>query len=236
MIAVCDILGFSQMVKTQSLDSVVNNAIGWLRKSLHHSLHKDGFPESIPELRDIESHTNIGVAWFSDTIFLYTRRDENRCVQNLISTVAWILFETIMTGRTRIRAGISYGEVFIDPDNSLFVGPPIIDAYRLEQAQQWSGGALTKTAQERIPVAVRSGHYADWWITPYPVPLKSGPKEMLAVKWTWGVHPPAWRQVWSESQEEPSEKDWKEKRDICEKFINTKAFHDATCSYCRKVS
>jgi len=236
MVAVCDILGFADLVKTQSLDSVVDNAIGWFRKSLHHSLHKDSFPDSVPELQEIESDADVGVAWFSDTVLLYTLRDDDECVRNLISTVGWILFETIVTGRTRIRAGISYGEAYIDSSNSLFVGTPIIDAYRLEQSQQWAGAALTTNAQNRIPVAARSGQFADWWLTPYPVPLKDGPKEMLAVKWTWGIHNPAWNLAWSESREQPNEQDWEEKPDICEKFINTKAFHDSTCTRCSKVS
>ena len=234
MVAVCDILGFARLVETQPLDAVVSSAIGWFRKSLHHSLYKNGFPESIPELRDLESHADIGVAWFSDTILLYTLRDDDECVQNMLSTVGWILFETIVSGRTRIRAGISYGEAFIDPKNSLFVGTPIIDAYRLEQSQQWSGAALSEDAEKRIPAEARSGKFADWWVTPYSVPLKSGHKEMLAVNWTWGIHQPQWKQVWSESREVPNEQDWKEQPDVCEKFTNTNAFHDSTCTFCRK--
>ena len=234
MVAVCDILGFAHMVETQPLDAVVDNAIGWFRKSLHHSLHKDGFPESVPELRELEAHTDIGIAWFSDTVLLYTLRDDDTCVQNLISTVAWILFETIVTGRTRIRAGISYGEAYIDPDNSLFVGTPIIDAYRLEQSQQWAGAALTKNAKERLPlqlvlVSLQTGGSLQF------CPIKKWALAMLAVKWTWGSHHPTWKLVWSESRKEPSELDWEKKPDICEKFINTKAFHDATCSWCSNV-
>ena len=234
MVAVCDILGFAQMVETQPLDAVVNNAIGWFRKSLHHSLHKDGFPNDIPELKELERHTDVGVAWFSDTVLLYTLRDDDACIQNLLTTVGWLLFETIVTGRTRIRAGISYGEAYIDPKNSLFVGNPIIDAFHLEQEQQWSGAALTNSAKERIPSAVQSGRFADWWVMPYSVPLKKGNKDMLAVRWTWGSHHPSWKLIWSDSQEEPNDKDWAERPDICEKFANTKAFHDETCKWCNK--
>jgi hypothetical protein len=235
MVAVCDILGFAELVETQPLDDVVNSALGWFRQSLHHSLHKDGFPDSTPELQELESHTDIGVAWFSDTVLLHTLRDDDACVQNLLSTVCWLLFETIVSGRTRIRSGISYGEAYIDTSNPLYVGTPIIDAYRLQQSQQWSGAALSKSAEARIPVNARSGRSADWWITPYSVPLKRDSQVMLAVNWTRGLHHPAWKQVWSESQEEPSEQEWKEKRDVCEKFVNTKTFHDLTCPRCRKA-
>lgn len=234
MIAVCDILGFERLVETQPLDAVVDNAIGWFRKALYYSLHKDGFPGSVPELQELEAHPDVGVAWFSDTVLLYTLRDDETCVRNLISTVGWLLFLTIVEGRTRIRGGISYGEAYINSKNSLFVGTPIIEAYRLEQSQQWAGAALTKAAVERIPEVARSGRFADWWIIPYPVPVKEGTLDTLAVKWTLGDHHPSWKQVWSDSREEPNDSDWAKQPDVCEKFINTKAFHDLTCTWCNK--
>lgn len=234
LVAVCDILGFSNLVNTVELESVVSQAIGWFKMALHHSLHKGTFPQHPPSFKELNTHAHVGVAWFSDTVLLYTKDDTDKSIQELLAAVAWLLFETMMQGITRIRAGLAYGEVFIDPDNSLYVGRPIVEAYRLEQEQQWAGAALAKSAEERIPKGARSGQYADWWVIPYQVPLKeSGPTQMLAVNWNQGIHAANWKMLWSSESESPSEVDWKKDRSKCEKFINTKAFHEAHCTLCR---
>jgi hypothetical protein len=231
MIAVCDILGFSSLVESNSLDTVVDHVQGWFREALYLSIHKDASPDKIPQARDFEGHEHIGVAWFSDTILLYTLKDNDEAVRQLIMTVGWLIFLTI-TSTTRIRGGLSYGEAFIDKENAIFIGNPIVEAYHLEQSQQWAGAALTHAACERIPEYARSGN-AEWLIIPYNVPLKNNTTfDTFAINWTWGIHQPDWRMEWSMASEFPSDKDWEEQPDICEKFINTKRFHDKFCWVC----
>jgi class 3 adenylate cyclase len=233
MVAVCDVLGFSRLVETKSLDDVVNGAFGWLRQALHHSLHKREFPAEIPSKDEFLGNDHVGVAWFSDTILLYTLRDDEEAIRQLIQTVEWLLFETMMGSNTRIRGGISFGEAYIDEKDTVFIGKPVIEAYRLEQQQQWSGVALTKSACDRIPARVHSGHLGDWWVIPYDVPLKKKQTlRTLAINWTWGVHPLSWQFRWSASAELPTSSDWSSDPDICEKFMNTKAFHDEFCWNC----
>jgi hypothetical protein len=233
MVAVCDILGFSKLVENRTLDEVVGGALGWLRKALHHSVHKREFPTEIPSREEFFGDVHVGVAWFSDTILLYSREDSDEAVRNLILTVGWLLFETILGGFTRIRSGISYGEVYIDDKDAVFVGKPIVEAYRLEQRQQWSGAALTERASERIPQQVRHGQYADWWVVPYEIPVKDDPVlRTLAVNWTWGLHHPDQLLRWSPTADVPTESDWESRPDVCEKFINTKVFHDRLCHQC----
>ena len=51
-VAVCDILGFSRLVlSAEPLAAVVDNAIGWFRKALSHSLLKSGLPSDVPMSR-----------------------------------------------------------------------------------------------------------------------------------------------------------------------------------------
>ncbi|MBN1383246.1 MAG: hypothetical protein JXA41_16395 [Deltaproteobacteria bacterium] len=235
-IAVCDILGFSDLVKRRPLNTVVNSCVGWLRKSLYHSINKNDFPDDVPSLNELQNNRILGLAWFSDTILIYTLEDTDKALTELLQCLSWLLFETIIDGTTHLRCGISYGEVWIDPTNSLFVGQPIIDAYQLEENQIWSGGALTSQAVERIPTSMRYYRYADWPIVQYKVPLKKGMKlDTLAIDWTIGLHPTPFELQWSENSAEPTADDWLNSPDVCEKWQNTREFHDTICRFCNPL-
>lgn len=234
-IALCDILGFSELVNTNDIRNIVENILAWLRKSLHHSLHKNAFPEHVPPYSELQTSSKIGMAWFSDTLLLYTREDSDECIQELFGTLGWLLFETMLHGATRLRGGISYGEAFIDIENSLYVGHPIIEAYKHEQRQQWSGASLDEKAVERVPMDARTGRFVDWWVVPYSVPLKDGSTfDTLAIDWTIGRHFPGTFLPWSKTSPEPTDMDWKARRGICEKWKNTKQFHDQICRHCNR--
>lgn len=236
-IAVCDILGFTHLVNNTPLKIVVNDALGWFQQALHHSIHKNNFPKDVPSLKELQNQSNVGVAWFSDTVLLYTKKDTNECLQALLSTLAWLLFETIIEGTTRIRCGISYGEVYIDSENSIYVGPPIVDAYLLEEKQNWSGGAFTDDGVKRLPEIAKSGKYVyEWYITPYKVPLKKDQDfNTLAIDWTLSFHTPDPNFLqWSKESKEPKPDDWEKSPDICKKWKNTKEFHDRVCNFCKK--
>jgi len=232
-IALCDILGFSDLINSNDIRDIVEKILAWFRKSLHHSLHKNSFPEYVPPYSELQISSKIGIAWFSDTLILYTRQDSDECIQELFGTLGWLLFETMLYGVTRLRGGISYGEAFIDTENSLYVGHPIIEAYKHEQRQQWSGASLDERAVERLPMDARTGRFVDWWVVPYSVPLKDGSTfNTLAIDWTIGIHSQGIFLPWSETSPEPTDMDWKKRRDICEKWKNTKQFHDQVCRLC----
>jgi len=235
MIAVCDILGFKSLVERSPLESVVNDSLAWFRRALHHSMHKSKFPPTPQPTADLYTHPNIGVAWFSDTVLFFTKQDTDEAVRELFMTVGWLLFETVLEGTTKIRGGIAYGEAHIDHENSVFVGSPIVEAYQLEQKQQWAGVALSPSACERIPSDARTGKYADWWVTPWDVPLKNGEiMPTLAVNWNWGIHRVDWALRWSRESDDPTQDAWLKDASLCEKFMNTKRFHEAHCQNCRQ--
>lgn len=232
-IAICDILNFTEFVQNNQLDYVLKSSLGWFRKALHHSIHQEEFPSDVPSLTQLQSHSELGIAWFSDTILIYTLEDTKKCLQSLISSISWLLFETMFTEDTRLRCGISYGEAYIDAKNSLFVGKPIIESYHLEKKQAWSGGALTTSAMQRIPEYARSGGYADWNVVAYSVPLANNSTfDTLAINWTMGIHP-NFELRWSKKHSEPTPEDWKKQREVCEKWKNTKIFHDNVCRSCK---
>ena len=236
-IAICDILGFTDFVQNNPLDDVVESSLDWFRKALHHSIHKNKFPSHIPSLAQLQNQSELGIALFSDTILIYTLEDTEKCLQSLISSIGWLLFETMLTENTRLRCGISYGEAYIDEDNSIFVGKPIIEACQLEKKQAWSGGALTTSAVQRIPKDAGSGKYTDWWVVPYLVPITNySPLDTLALNWTIGIHDKdSFKFPWSNSYDTPTPGDWKKIPAVCEKWKNTKTFHDKVCQDCKQI-
>lgn len=232
MIALCDILGFSDLVGSQDLEQVVDGTLDWYQRALHHAVHHEDFPSDVPTLAELQDNELLGVAWFSDTILLWTLEDTDDAARQLVTAVGWLIFETMFSYSPSARGGISYGRAYMDPTNSRFVGRPIVNAYRLEQAQQWSGAALTPEAVERVPEAARDGHYWDWWVTPYAIPLKNGTLDGLAVNWTTGIHPPKYDVPWSSGSPEPTADDWEQRPSVCEKWRNTRQFHRDACRYC----
>jgi hypothetical protein len=215
-IAMCDILGFPKLIDQQPLQSVVSS-MEWFRKALLHALRKDDFLSNAPSLKQLQALPKLGVALFSDTILIYTREDNDECLQALISSVAWLLFETMFTTDLRLRCRIAYGEAYIDPTNSIYFGKGIIEAYHLEECQAWSGGALTATAVGRIPRDVRSGKVPSWALIPYKVPLNDGRVcDTLAINWTFGRHRPLDFR-WSQKNAQPTRADWVNQRRVCEK-------------------
>src|SRR5690606_27439913 len=75
MVAVCDILAFTKLVRDHELSTVVDDAIGWFRQALGHSMLHGDFPAAPPSLRKLNAHARVGVAMFSDTLLFYTKED-----------------------------------------------------------------------------------------------------------------------------------------------------------------
>lgn len=231
LVAVCDILGFSDLVLKKELRSIIED-YSFLRKTAHHSLLQDAFPESTPAPDETNRHPNVGIAFFSDTILLYTRVDSDASCRDLLRTVSWLIFENMFHKPTRLRAGISYNEVYIDDMKSIFVGKAIVEASKLEKAQQWSGAALNLNAEERLHQYVDSPFFSEWPIVRYDIPLKKKEcQSNVAINWTYGIHlRKEWEAVAGICWTDCSGKSTME--DVIEKIQNTRQFHDQFCQLC----
>lgn len=232
-VAICDILGFRELVAKNELRVLVNERLGLFRRLLGYCVDKGQFPELPPKLAELRERERIGFAWFSDTVLIYARSDDELACRDVIESVGWLLFATMST-TMRLRAGISYGPLFADPENEIYVGQALVDAHELEQAQQWAGAALTISAANRIPPRTTTGERFQWWVCEYPVPLKPGSHvecSNLAVDWTQGIH----REFdlrWSDTHDEPTADERSQLTSVVEKWRNTRRFHQETCINC----
>jgi hypothetical protein len=232
-VAICDILGFSKLIKKNSLDSIVENHLAWLGQAIWWSIHKKTPPQILPSLKEIQNQTKLGFARFSDTLMLYTIDDTDDSLRELLSSTGWLLFSTMFDSYTRLRCGLAYGKMHLDSKNSLYLGQPIIDADQLQKNQAWAGGALTESAVNRLPEVAKSENSVyDWYVVPYKVPLKGGLSiDTFAIDWTIGSHF-SFQPLWSQEKAEPTHEDWITNHEICEKWYNTKVFHDKLCRTC----
>jgi len=233
MVAVCDILGFGEYVKSTPAQTVVDSSLSFFHKTLCHSIYKISFPKEKPSLQELRKQSRLGLAWFSDTVLLYTRNDTNEDCKELINTVAWLLFENMFSPFTRIRAGISYGESYMDTVNEMYIGKAIVEAFEIEKNQAWAGGALTTAAEQRIPDHALKGSRFNWHLVRYPVPMKNDKKvqSSLAVDWTFGDHN-GFDLRYSKNHNNIIS----EENDIFKKWENTVQFHSAICCWCRKTT
>jgi hypothetical protein len=222
LVAVGDLLGFRERVLTRPMNEVVDTTIAYLRHALYFAIHREPTSEP-PPLEELERQSRIGIAWFSDTILLYTLDDTDQACAFLLEVVAYLLFFTTIPNNARMRIGIDYGEMYVDRANRIYVGPALVHAYELQAAQAWAGGALTPNA------AARAAQLPENHIVEYDVPLKDNKVcSRAAIDWTFGIHIPV-RFEWSRTRSEPTPED---DQGIVLKWRNTKRFHDEHCPTC----
>lgn len=85
---------------------------------------------------------------FSDTILLFTKSDDAEDLRAILM-VCLELFAQVLHGSIPVRIGVAHGQFVFNGDEGLFVGPPLVHAYRLGEAAQWIGAVLDKTVAER---------------------------------------------------------------------------------------
>lgn len=254
MVAVCDILGFKRLLYSIPLEEIVEDDFSYLRKALYSSLHRKKTPEHTPTLEEFHAQDRVGFAWFSDTVLLYSLEDNEERHCDVIETAAWLIIHTIVEATVRFRIGISYGEVFIDTENQIYLGKAIAEAHELQKRQQWSGGALTKQAAAKIPQYIKDSDFPyPWQLARYSVPLKQtkrngvtvvdkddkpiddllviGRVPMLAIDWTRFLHT-EFNMPWSKKRPEPLPNE--APPDVIMKWRQTVEFHDKVCKFCDK--
>ena len=109
---------------------------------------------------------------FSDTIMIATKDDSMESHSALLLG-SMILFTRMLQDGLLLRGAVACGDAVVDIENNIVFGQPIIDAYLLEESQQWYGIAFhSSTEQEPIPgLPEATSEYIPFTI-PYRVPLK----------------------------------------------------------------
>jgi len=110
---------------------------------------------------------HVAAFTFSDTILLFTKGDDMDDLRTILIVCLELLAQTIH-GSIPVRIGVAHGQFVFNGDEGLFVGPPLIHAYRLGEAAQWIGAVVDQTVAERASTLV---------------PALTGQKLPLVVQW-----------------------------------------------------
>lgn len=178
-VAFFDLLGFSSWLEADGSMEVFTYVRGFLNLMIRASL-----PGSVvhPDMSVTLSETDIGFVNFSDSIVFYTRDDSDGCLDTMIR-VCGEFMNGVITGPSRmLRGAITHGEFYADPDANAYVGQALVDAYRLESAQDWLSCSLHASVVS-LPQFERALVRYPSFIVPALVPLRSSTVIPFCLNW-----------------------------------------------------
>jgi hypothetical protein len=130
----------------------------------------------------LSQESPISYALFSDTVLLYSSDDSQQAFEFMILAAQSLLGINLSYGLP-LRGAITKGDVFVE--NDVFIGKAIVDAYLMEQQQDWAGCWVADDCVSD-PVKAANPEFVSHALTQYKIPLKSGP---VRLNWAviWGV-------------------------------------------------
>lgn len=121
-----------------------------------------------------------GIAYFSDTVLMwlpYTPAHGGAAIDLAID-----LFCRSMALGLPLRGALSIGDLYMDPQQGIYLGEPIIEAAQAEASQGWCGIGLGPSFKE-YPCLVPSDRFLE-----YEQQIKAGKEDYVlstALDWTW---------------------------------------------------
>lgn len=191
-IAFIDVLGFKQMIGNQSASELGEK----YKRAIKYALEKYSFnadfsqePSFFPEMSASDEYCISHV--FSDSIILASYDDtENNCLKLLIFT--YRLMRTMFAQGFLVRGGISYGDMYVELEDSVFVGTALTEAYELEMKQEWAGITIHENLVNAFPRifdgSLEYSGYLNCLFVKYLVPMKRGKVKIeFTINWRWNL-------------------------------------------------
>ena len=168
-VAHIDMLGMSEL--TQRNPKLAWDAVSQMAKAkkvvLNRSFTIDG--------RHVIVRDRVADFTFSDTTLLFTRGDDQDDLSAILIVCLELLAQTLH-GSVPVRIGVADGLFVFNRDEGLFVGPPLVHAYRRGEAAQWIGAVVDEIVAERASKLNPPFLSADKLplVVEWDVPLKAG--------------------------------------------------------------
>jgi hypothetical protein len=174
--AMLDVLGFrARLTQGRPLVEVRESVIGAIVSAV-----SDARTVVDHERRHSAYRAKIGVACFSDTTILWLPTERAKPEIALMSMIyaCQIVIAEAMWMNVPLRGAIAYGECIVSSDPVYYLGPPILEAYALEQRQEWAGAVVCESARRLVGEA--TGRCVEWRV---PVKDAEDGATLMAVDW-----------------------------------------------------
>jgi hypothetical protein len=186
-VASLDLLAVGSLVaKSDRCESAMKALSAFVKNAATKRMYTD------PQMAGTYIQTHAQEVYCGDSVYLFGDQQEQLASQvlhlslrvaSLIATGLWI------PNKFLVRAGISVGDLRIKVvvgegiRHEIRIGASMIRSHRLQENQEWVGGALDAVA----PVDEETRR----WTAPFPVPLKSSyraPGVPIALNWIGAAH------------------------------------------------
>ena len=176
VVALFDVLGFSALLRTKGLDQI--HAL--YARLISEAVTKEAMRSfGMVRLNDTESCSTlfdlpVRHAHFSDTIILWVPLVQH-FISPFLARCADLVSEALKIGLP-LRGAISAGAAVLHQKTATYLGEPIIEAARLEHAQNWIGASLGLS----MLATDISREFDPNLIIPYEVPTKPRTSHLLS--------------------------------------------------------
>jgi hypothetical protein len=170
LLTVFDILGFSAWLERVGLVEVEST----YERLIAETVKRDSMRSSslvrlnATEVASIYGRVPIGHAHFSDTIILWVPLVQH-FIGPFMARCADLLCEALQMG-VPLRGALAVGKAVLHERSSTFVGTPLVEAAKLEQAQDWVGASIGPSMLAADVVRELDPNL----VLPFDVPFKKG--------------------------------------------------------------
>lgn len=115
---------------------------------------------------------------YSDSIMLYSKTGSYSSLRSLLATTAALL-NTLFIENIPFTGAMAFGKMTLDPDNSIYFGQPLIDAYLLQEEIHFYGVVLHSSAEDRIDNYWKTKNFPH--VFPHLCPFKNGKSNHMTI-------------------------------------------------------
>jgi hypothetical protein len=166
-----DILGFKELVNSEKHENIVLklekilDAIEFISGDRSHNVMKDLLP-------NLKKNQTRAVS-FSDSIIVFSEGNTIVDASKILAD-AHAIMHISLEANIPIKGSISFGEVTVDFEKSLFFGQPIIDSYLLHEDLSLLSIIIDHKAENQLNSYIEEIYNYENLVTNYEVPMKFG--------------------------------------------------------------
>jgi hypothetical protein len=187
VVAVLDLLGFSHIIETLSLDEIEKRFA-----TIMTAVHVAGFMSAGAFVLDADGSIDISeelwpvkMAMFFDTVVIYPKDMADNPLGVICKAVS-LLIDTALQAGWLFSGGIEFGTFRALETRNAYIGKALIGAHHIELSQEWAGAILgpfvLKQFEREVAELLDEGLLVE-----YLVPLKTQdgvtPTNQVAINW-----------------------------------------------------